>query len=374
MDMNHSNQTDIRLFPILFFLFLLLSCNKDTPTGPVGNGVPPGGALTTRTFPAPGNPAGTCTVPVEAMAENVSAPTTVVGNGTPESCTPAAFEHAVHQGGIVTFNGGPDPVTITLDHEIQIYNDSGPNHNGDVIIDGGGKITLSGGERCRILFQNGCDESLHWITNHCQNYEHPRLVVQDLIFADGYTTDPNNGGGALYVRSGILKVVNCVFVNNRCAQSGPDVGGAAIYTFQQAGPVYIVNSTFGGDSAMGNVGANGGALGSIGVSYTILNCIMSWNRAVGWGMNPKQDGTPGGGSGGAIYNDGNTYTLSICGCDISHNHARELAGAVFFVSNDMTGSFSLDQSTVIADTAENYFKNFFILAKDTVITNSTIEN
>ncbi len=352
----------------------LQGCNKNTAGGPVGNGVAAGGARTTVTYPLPGNPSGACPVPAEAAAEDVSNPTTVVGTGTPESCTPAAFEAAVHNGGVITFNGGPDPVTITLDHEINVINDAGPNKLGDMVIDGGGKITLSGGGRCRILYQNGCDESLHWITSHCQNYEHPRMVVQNLIFANGYTNDPNDGGAALYVRSGILKVVNCVFVKNQCALVGPDVGGAAIYTIQQSGPVYIVSSTFGGDSAMGNIGSNGGALGSIGVSYTVLNCVMSWNKAVGSGMNPAQANTPGGGSGGAIYNDGDTYTLTICGSIIADNFANELAGAVFFVSNDLTGSLVIDQSTFYNNAGRDVqnLKGFFVLAKDTTITNTQI--
>ena len=204
-------------------------CNKNTAGGPVGNGVAAGGARTTVTYPLPGNPSGACPIPAEAAAEDVSNPTTVVGTGTPESCTPAAFEAAVHNGGVITFNGGPDPVTITLDHEIDVINDAGANKLGDMIIDGGGKITLSGGGRCRILL---------------------RMVVQNLIFADGYTNDPNDGGAALYVRSGILKVVNCVFAKNQCALVGPDVGGAAIYKFSRARLHW--KSTFGGDSAMGS--------------------------------------------------------------------------------------------------------------------------
>ena len=117
----------IRYQCALGIVFLLLGCgSKDGSMATrQGNGVPPGGARTTLVTPAPGNPNGTCTIPAEAMAENTSAPTTVVGTGTPESCTPAALESAIHKGGIVTFNGGPDPVTITLEHTIMIYNDWG---------------------------------------------------------------------------------------------------------------------------------------------------------------------------------------------------------------------------------------------------------
>ena len=32
--------------------------------------------------------------------------------------------------------------------------------------------------------------------------------------------------------------------------------------------------------------------------------LFSHNRAIGEGGNPAEEGTPGGGSGGAIYNDG----------------------------------------------------------------------
>ena len=35
------------------------------------------------------------------------------------------------------------------------------------------------------------------------------------------------------------------------------------------------------------------------------------NSAIGNGANPAQGGTPGGGSGGVIYNDGNTFTLTL---------------------------------------------------------------
>jgi hypothetical protein len=351
----------------------LAGCGGDGTNA--GNGVPPGGAPTVGTFPAAGNPAGKCDVPAEAAVEDTSKPTTVVGKGTPESCTPEAFEAAVHAAGVITFDCGKDPVTITLDHEIKVINDAGPNKMGDMVIDGGGKVTLSGGGRSRILYQDGCDQELHWITDHCQDFEHPRLVVQNLVFADGFTDDPEKGGAALYVRSGILKVVNSVFVRNHIAKVGPDVAGAAIYTFQQHGPVYIVNSTFGGASDMGNVGSNGGALGSIGVSYTVLNSLMSYNQAIGNGQNPAQSGTPGGGSGGAIYNDGNTYTLSICGSDVSHNTANELAGAVFYVSNDMSGSLVIDQSVFKDNKGKDVqdMKGFFVLAKDKTVTNTTIE-
>jgi hypothetical protein len=137
------------------------------------------------------------------------------------------------------------------------------------------------------------------------------------------------------VRGGRFKLINTRFFNNVCDDVGPDVGGAAVRVFDQfdGQPVYVVNSTFGGEPELGNRCSNGGGLSSIGVSYTVINSLFSYNEAIGNGANPAQEGTPGGGSGGAIYNDGNTFTLTLCGTKIEHNTANEGGGAIFFVSN-----------------------------------------
>ena len=58
----------------------------------------------------------------------------------------------------------------------------------------------------------------------------------------------------------------------------------------------------------------------------------------------RKPGTPGGGSGGAIYNDGNTFTLTLCGTRIDDNDANEGGGAIFFVSNDRSGTLVIDDS------------------------------
>ena len=69
-------------------------------------------------------------------------------------------------------------------------------------------------------------------------------------------------------------------------------------------------------------------------------------HAIGNGGNPPQDNTPGGGSGGAIYNDGNTMTLSVCGTRIEHNQVNTHGSAIFFVSNDKTGDVRIDRSII----------------------------
>jgi len=300
----------------------------------------------------------TCAVPVQADLEDTSVPTNVVGTGTPASCTSAAFVDAVAQGGIITFDCGPDPVTITLDQTAKVFNDTGP----DIVIDGGGLVTLSGGNSRRILYMNTCDQNQVWTTDHCQNQDHPRLTVQNLTFinADSSNEIEHDGGGAIWVRGGRFKVVNCRFYGNMCGAEGPDLGGAGIRAFSQYQglPVYVVESTFGGGPASGNTCSNGGGISSIGVSWTIINSLFSFNHAIGNGGNPADPGTPGGGSGGAIYNDGNTMTLSICGTRIEHNDVVQHGSAIFFVTNDHSGNIVIDRSVITGNTGGSWYPTY----------------
>jgi hypothetical protein len=295
--------------------------------------------------PPAGNPSGTCSlgIPSDGRPEDVSSPDHVVGDGSPASCTSAAVISAVAAGGIITFDCGPDPIVIKLDDTAKIFNDRGPK----IVIDGGGKITLSGDAKRRILYMNTCDEAQVWTTSHCQDQDHPQLSIQNITFADGNAKGLDEGGGAIFSRGGRIKIINSRFFNNACAEVGPDIGGAAVRVLSQSEnkPVYVVNSTFGGDAGgFGNVGSNGGGLSSIGVSWSIVNSLFSYNQAVGNGANPAQPGTPGGGSGGAIYNDGNTMTLSLCGTLIEHNKVNAHGSAIFFVTNDHTGNIVIRDS------------------------------
>ena len=72
--------------------------------------------------------------------------------------------------------------------------------------------------------------------------------------------------------------------------------------------------------------------------WDVFNSVMTNNRAVGFGANPAQSGTAGGGSGGAIYTDGDNYNVLIAGTVIRRNSAREGGGAVFFVVDNNQGT------------------------------------
>jgi hypothetical protein len=330
-------------------------------------------------IPQWGNPTGGAYVPAEARPVNTSRATRVIGRGTPASCTSEAVVAAVAAGGIIRFSCGPNPITIRMKTTAKIRNDRGPR----IVLDGGGKVTLSGVGRRRILYMNTCDQRQVWTTSHCQNQDHPQLTVQNLTFADGNATgqhEEGGGGGAIFVRGGRLKVLNSRFIRNRCDSTGPDLGGAAIRVLSQYRnlPVYIVNSTFGGARGLGGVCSNGGAVSSIGVSWVVLNSVMSFNSAVGRGANPQQAGTPGGGSGGAIYMDGNAMTLTLGGSVIQDNRANEGGSAVFFVSNNRTGTMRIDRSTLRRNTGDRFGTRgfpgiFFLGARPPTVTRSTIQ-
>lgn len=359
-----------------FALALAVGCSGDDSSPDVEV---PNPLTNPKDGPPAGNPnaEATCGVPAEAGLADVSRPTTVVGTGTAASCTSAAFIDAVARGGVITFDCGPEPVTITLDRTAKVFNDKGP----EIVIDGKGLVTLSGAGRHRILYMNTCDQAQVWTTAQCQNQDHPRLTLQNLTFVDASSKAETefDGGGAVWVRGGRVKVINSRFFNNACADVGPDVGGGALRVFSQYNglPVYVVNTTFGGKQGYGGACSNGGGISSIGVSWTVINSLFSHNRAIGNGANPAREGTPGGGSGGAIYNDGNTMTLSLCGTRIEHNEVNAHGSAIFFVSNDRSGDLRIERSVIKNNVGGSWYPTYPQISNHPetriVVTASTIE-
>lgn len=263
-------------------------------------------------------PPPTCDIP--ATLADVSAPTAVVGDGTPASCTAASLQAAADAGGTIVFACGPSPVTITVASPVVFTRET--------VLDGGGLVTLSGAGVSRILL---LDSSYDRIA--------PRLTVQRLAFRDGMGpstgVDTADGGGAIYRDGGSLTVVDCAFENDRARSPGQDVAGGAIYGFG-GGETVIVGSTFTGNSA-----SNGGAVGSLNGDLVVVNSTFTGNAATGSGGNPGQ-----GGCGGAIYMDGTHERAVLCGVRIAGNSAGGLGGGVFRVSNDASGSFTMNASTV----------------------------
>jgi hypothetical protein len=309
-------------------------------------------------------------VPREARAVDTSHTDRWVGKGTARSCTSRAVVRAVAKGGVIRFRCGPRPVRIEMKRTAKVVNTSRR-----VVLDGRGLVTLSGGGKRRILYQNTCDRRQTWTTSHCDDQATPRLVVQNLTFADGDATGATydgGGGGAIFARGGRLKIVHSRFVGNRCDRTGPDLGGGAMRALSQhrGRPVTVVRSAF-----IRGVCSNGAALSSIGVSWSIYNSVFTRNRAVGRGANPARSGTPGGGSGGAIYTDGNDFRVLLAGTRMVRNHAREGGGAVFFVSNDRTGVLEIRSSTLRDNPSDGFETDpgIYFLGREQIIVDSVVE-
>ena len=212
----------------------------------------------------------------------------VVGDGTPGSCTEAALAAAASGGGLVTFNCGPAPVTITLSAPLDI---SAP----ETTIDGGGQVTLRGGGG-RIIRHR----TYGLIGSSV-------LTLTNLTITGGRATGAGreaNGGAIQSVFEAArpeyrptLNVINVTFLDNDATltsfSSGDsyDYGGGAIFT--QGGTLNVVNSTFSGNDA---ANAAGGAIHGLQSSISIENSTFTDNSAIG--------NAPENSQGGAIYVDG----------------------------------------------------------------------
>lgn len=299
---------------------------------------------------APPPPAATCALP--ATPVDTSKPTTVVGTGAAASCTEAALDAAVAKGGVVTFDCGSAPATITLTKEVPV--------TVDTTIDGGKLVTLSGGKATRILHIKSA-----W------NVATPLLTVQNLTFTDGFTTDVVNtsstsqGGGAIFEDGGSLTVIDCTFTDNQCPTTGQDVSGGAI-NGQGVGTLIVQGSTF-----SGNTGSNGGAIGTQDENVTVVNSTFTGNKATGTGGNPGN-----GGDGGAMSYDGAKVSWTMCGDTFSGNSANASGGAVFRVAyNDE--DVAIDRCTFDKNSVDPTSGNaggLYLEYATITLTNTTISN
>jgi hypothetical protein len=259
---------------------------------------------------------------------------------------------AAAAGGIITFDCGAAPTTITVTAEVVI--------TADTTIDGRGLVTLSGGKSTRILHLASA-----W------NLATPLLTVQNLTFTDGYTTDVVNtsstseGGAAIFEDGGSLTIINSTFTGNQCATTGQDVSGGAV-NGQGVGTLLVDGSTF-----TGNVGSNGGAIGTQDENVTVTNSVFVGNSATGNGGNPGN-----GGDGGAMSYDGAMVSWTMCGDLFSKNSANASGGGIFRVAyNDE--DVSIDRCTFDGNTNPTgnaggaYLEYATIKLTDTTISNNT---
>jgi len=295
------------------------------------------------------------------MAADVSHPTTVVGTGTLASCTFDALRAAVTAGGIITFDCGADVATIAVTATLAVPISK------TTVIDGGNKIVLDGGGAVRIL----SFDSPNW-----QNNENS-LTVQHIALINAKTTPTqmiptapapcsqgwdDGQGGAIYMRDGNLNVIGALFQNDHAAPLGPDTGGGAIYIQGSKHGVTIAGSTFSGNGA-----SNAAAVGGLFAELDIYDSLFEDNQAEGKDannadmtmcsvMNNGQYEIGSGGNGGAIYSDGVSVNVTLCGDKVVTNHAGEMAfgGGLFFTSNDMNGVLEIIDTTMTGNTGGHW--------------------
>jgi len=308
-----------------------------TSTGPGGPGAGGNGA---GGFDPPPPPLEVCDPPV-GLAPLDGA--TVVGSGTPESCTESALDAALAAGPVITFDcGGPATITITSRKVI----------TSDTVLDGGDAVTIAG---------SGADRLFEIDTGGNFEAMSPVFTLQRITLSGGRAsgtatplgTDLDGGGGAVTFVGGRIVAIDASFIDNSGATEGPDVAGGAIYGIGVGG-VTVIGSRF-----TGNRAANGGAIGVLGGPLTIVNSTFNDNEATGRGANyvdgnGNQQGR--GGNGGAAVMDGQGQELTICGSAFLGNRGGAFGGALFrtsYQSEPTTIALSTFDDNEIPDHADD---------------------
>ena len=315
------------------------------------------------TITSAGNPNGSCStgVPARGQPADISNPTTVVGAGSATTCTFSALQAAALKGGVITFDCGNSPVTILVTATLNLPTTK------NTVIDGGNKITLDGGNAVQILRFDSADFQKNTMG----------LTLQHITLVNGKTTPTqaiptapapcsqgwdDGEGGALYMRDGNLTVIDSIFMNNQAAPLGPDTGGGAIYILGSKNGALIVGSTFSNNAA-----SNAGAVGCLFAELDVYNSLFTNNTATGNGANSDdatkcsvinngQNEVGSGGNGGALYSDGNSVNITLCGDAILNNNAGQGAfgGGLFFTSNDMGGTLTIADTTMTGNTGGHW--------------------
>ncbi|AVP98523.1 hypothetical protein C7S18_15605 [Ahniella affigens] len=252
-----------------------------------------------------------CT-PVAAQA---TAGGTVLGNGSPGSVTTAMIQAALDAGGAITFNLGSNPSTIVLTSTLTVSR--------DVVLDGGGLVTLSGGDARRILriINTNPNANAPVFTVTLQHLNLLDARVSDgrgaAIFADFNQTFPHKIN---------LSLVDVDIVNSDAPLDGSsqDDGGGALYALL-LNRIDIADSRF-----QNNTGSNGGAVYSLGtLAVNIVDSAFIGNQAIGTGGNPGNGGNAGG-----LGVDGAARLLDVCRTRFVDNTSNAFGAGFFSVMYD----------------------------------------
>ena len=239
------------------------------------------------------------------------------GSGTVTHCSDdSQLSALLAGGGAIAFNCGPGLATITFASQKVIAQPT--------TIDGGGRVTFSGGGVTR-LFSVTAGVSLglanltlydgHVISDNggaIDNQGNLTLLNMTIVSNTAAVLSPTvplgTGGGVFNAASGNLTVTNSSFIDNR---SFSGYGGAGIFS---SGALTVTGSTF-----RGNFGANlgdgvgdGGGIQTAAGTALIVNSTFLSNTA---------------GYGGAIDNDG-ASSLTLIGSYLAYNVGIDDGGAI----------------------------------------------
>jgi predicted outer membrane repeat protein len=224
----------------------------------------------------------------------------VVGNGMPASCDSNALQMALNGGGLVTFNCGPNPVTIISNTYVI---------STDTTVDGGNLITLDGENlRQHFLVQPGGTLTLRNINLH--------------------KGDATNGGSIYNSNNGIVYIRRVNFVANSASDTGGAIYNLGALDISDAN--FIQNKTVTNTIAIGY----GGAIGSLGV--------MTLTR----GFFEDNDGR----FGGAVFVGGTSNArATIANTTFNQNRASQLGGGLY--TNAETTAITVTRSIFVGNSA-----------------------
>jgi predicted outer membrane repeat protein len=333
-----------------------------------------------------------CKLPLKLV--DVSHPKTIVGSGTPASCTEQALQAAIALGGIITFNCGSQAVTIPINSQEAFRNDM------ETVLDGGNKITIQGNGATRLFIAESGTAPWYGGTPPFYQSTHTSITFQNITLSNGRSsgtalpplppgapptcsqgTEIDGGGGVIYIRDMVLHVINSTFIDNHAAPLGPDVAGGGVYALGS------VDVTLQGSLFKNNDGANGGAIGMLESNFKAVNCVFRANQALGHdgNHNIKSSGCPlhdnqyqvgDGGNAGAVYLDGQDTTgPHFCGNLFTKNQGGTNAqgGAIFGAGDPGIQNLTITQSE-FDENSNNNGGAVYAYQNDLVITRSTFNN
>ena len=289
--------------------------------------------------------------------------TTVVGDGTPASCTAVALANAVAAGGEITFACGPAPVTITAG-ELTIATGQ------DVTIDGGDLITLNGGGANRhFRVQAGATLSLRSLAlidgavvgSGGSIYNEGVLTLDQVALrnnqADGDATAFEGSGGAIISFGGELTVTSSLFSGNRALADG---GGAIMTYFATDGsaPTALISGSRFEENWAGN--NLGGAVALLGGKGVIEDSTIISNTALT--------------GGGLFFDYGSDFTLR--NTIVAANQASTDWGGGIMVANngapDAISKILIQRSTITGNASQTEGGGIYLWGGQLVIEQSTL--